>query len=98
MGGFSLVFGGTWLTQLYNKKQDVLPVQEGHRARFYEHYRKVVECEKKFLKRCSEDLNVMLIFVSTAESFVEHMLMGRHAGILPLSPPRSSFMATLASA
>ena len=46
-------------------KQDAVPAQEDHRARFYEDYRKVAEeYDKEFLKKHDEDLNTTLIFVS----------------------------------
>lgn len=42
-----------------------MPVQEGHRARFYADYRKVAEeYDKEFLDKYDEDLNTTLIFVS----------------------------------
>lgn len=44
------------------------PVQEDHKARFYEDYRKVAEeYDKEFLKKYDEDLNTTLIFVSSSQ-------------------------------
>ena len=49
----------------YSKKQDTSPVQEDHKTRFYEDYRKVAEeYDKEFIKKYDEDLNTTLIFVS----------------------------------
>jgi hypothetical protein len=48
-----------------SKKQDMLPVQEDLKTRFYENHRKVSEeYDKEFLKKHDEDLNTTLIFVS----------------------------------
>ena len=48
-----------------SKEQETLPVQEDHKAQFYENYRKVAEeYDKEFLKKYDEDLNTTLIFVS----------------------------------
>ena len=59
----------------YRRKQGASPVQEDHKARFYEDYRKVAEeYDKEFLKKYDEDLNTTLIFVSSASSFVEYLL------------------------
>jgi len=45
--------------------EDLLPTNEGHRARFYEHYHKESEeYDKEFIKKYDEDLNTTLIFVS----------------------------------
>ena len=46
----------------------MLPVQEDHKARFYDDYRKVAEeYDKEFIKKkYDEDLNTTLIFVSPA--------------------------------
>jgi len=42
-----------------------LIIQEDHRSRFYEHYRKEAEeYDKEFMKKYDEDLNTTLIFVS----------------------------------
>lgn len=50
-------------------KQDALPPQEDHQARFYENYRKVAEeYDKEFLKKHDEDLNTTLIFVRHLKS------------------------------
>lgn len=55
----------TLLRLLCSTKQDVTPIQEVHRARFYEDYRKVSEdYDNRFLKKHGEDLNMTLIFVS----------------------------------
>lgn len=49
-----------------SSKQDTMPTQEDHRARFYDDYRKVAEeYDKEFLKKHDEDLNTTLIFVSS---------------------------------
>lgn len=53
------------LTLSYSNKGDTLPVQEGQRAQFYEHYRMLADSyDKKFIKRHDQDLNTTLIFVS----------------------------------
>jgi hypothetical protein len=50
-------------------KQNLTPTREGHWARFYEHYRRVVEeDDKKFLEKNDEDFNMTLIFVSATQS------------------------------
>ena len=60
-----------------SKKQSVLPVQEEHKAGFYERYRKVAEeYDKEFIKKYDEDLNTTLIFVSVMLNFVERLLTG----------------------
>ena len=42
-----------------------MPIQEDHRAQFYENYRKIAEeYDKGFLKKHDEDLNTTLIFAS----------------------------------
>ena len=52
-------------------ERDIIPIQEDHRARFYEDYRKVAEeYDKEFLKKHDElDLNTTLIFVSVSLGF-----------------------------
>ena len=43
----------------------MVPNQEDHRARFFEHYRKEAEeYDREFMKKHDEDLNTTLIFVS----------------------------------
>jgi hypothetical protein len=55
-----------------SKKQDKLPAQEDHEARFYERHRKLAkEHEKDFLKKYDEDLGTTLIFVSVMWGFAE---------------------------
>ena len=50
-----------------NRKQDTLPIQEDHRAQFFEDYRKEAEeYDREFIKKYDEDLNTTLIFVSLA--------------------------------
>ena len=50
-----------------NRKQDTLPIQEDHRAQFFEDYRKEAEeYDREFIKSYDEDLNTTLIFVSLA--------------------------------
>ena len=58
-----------------SRKQDVLPVQEDHKAQFYEDYRRVAEeYDKEFIKKYDDDLNTTLIFVSPTFFFVEDRL------------------------
>lgn len=60
----------------YRQKQDVLSLQEDHRSRFYERYRKEAEeYDEEFMKKYDEDLNTTLIFVSFVWSFVGRVLM-----------------------
>ena len=41
------------------------PIQEDHKAQFYEGYRKVAEeYDKEFIKKYDRDLNTTLVFVS----------------------------------
>ena len=48
-----------------HSQRDMLPTQEDHRARFFEHYRKEAEeYDREFMKKYDEDLNTTLIFVS----------------------------------
>jgi hypothetical protein len=57
-------------------KQDLLPTQEDHQARFYEDYRKVAEeYDKEFLKKYDEDLNTTLIFVGSSRVIDERLLL-----------------------
>ena len=59
----------------FSRKQEILPIQEDHQARFYARYRKVAdEYDKEFLEKCDEDLNTTLIFVSFTSSFSERVL------------------------
>jgi hypothetical protein len=67
---FSLVCVYTLLRLLYSQSQDVSPVQQDHRAQFYNEYRKVAnEYNKEFLKKNKEDLVTTLIFVSAARIY-----------------------------
>jgi hypothetical protein len=67
---FSLVCVYTHLRLLYSQSQDVSPVQQDHRAQFYDKYRKVAdEYDKEFLKKNEEDLDTTLIFVSAARIY-----------------------------
>ena len=53
------------LRRCCSEKQDTLPTQENHEARFYADYGEVAEdYDKEFLKKYDEDLNTTLIFVS----------------------------------
>ena len=46
-------------------RQDMLPSQKDHQARFYDNYRKVAEeYDKEFMKKHDQDLDTTLIFVS----------------------------------
>ena len=61
---------------------DLLPVQEDHRARFFEHYRKEAEgYDKEFMKKYDEDLNTTLIFVSFVRNPDMHALTRSQAGL-----------------
>ena len=52
------------LTSPCSMKWDMFPVQEDHKARFYEDYHKVAEeYDREFMKKYDEDLNTTLIFV-----------------------------------
>ena len=66
----------------HSPKQDTIPIQEDHRARFYESYRKVAgEYDKGFLKKHDDDLTTTLIFVSTTHSFQQLILTRVQAGL-----------------
>ena len=63
---FGLSFG---IKHLCSQKQDPLPTEEGHRAKFYELYRhEAEEYDREFIKRYDEDLNTTLIFVRVLRS------------------------------
>ena len=65
----------------YSPKQDAIPAQEDHRARFYEDYRKVAEeYDKGFLKKHDDDLNTTLIFVSSTLALDSKLLLIGGAG------------------
>ena len=54
-----------------DRKQNVPPIQEDHRARFFEDYRKEAEeYDREFIKKYDEDLNTTLIFVSSYEVLI----------------------------
>jgi hypothetical protein len=47
-------------------KQDEPPAEETYQTEFYENYHKVArEYDKEFLRNHKEDLNTILVFVST---------------------------------
>ena len=63
--GFSLCLTRLSLRPPCSRGQDAFQVQEDPQTRFYADYRKVAdEYDKEFLKKCDEDLNTTLIFVS----------------------------------
>ena len=48
-----------------DRKRDVPPTQEDHRAQFFKHYSKEAEeYDEDFMKKHDEDLSTTLIFVS----------------------------------
>lgn len=62
-------------------KWDMFPVQEDHKARFYEDYHKVAEeYDREFMKKYDEDLNTTLIFVGHAWRCNDRKLIIRMTG------------------
>ena len=80
---------GTSLRPLCSEKQGILPPQEDHRARFFEHYRKEAEdYDREFMKKHDEDLNTTLIFVSFT----------RYLGMYVLTQPQAGLFSAVTSA
>ena len=73
---FSLTQPKLSLTTSRSQKQD------DREARFYDNYRRVAEeYDKDLLKKYGGDLDTTLIFVGSAQSFDEHVLIEQQAGL-----------------
>ena len=58
-----------------SRKRNALSTQEDHRGRFYNDYHmEAEECDRDFIKKYDEDLDMTLIFVSSVRSPGLHVL------------------------